>query len=323
VKEHFDEEAKTNVIYIIRNIRDAFKKLLNEVTWMDEETKDLAREKVDAIQELIGYPDYIMDDALLDADYEELNIDPDKYFENCEANLIETSKKMLKTLRQPVNKTRWTTNVAMVNAFYSATKNLMMFPAGILQPPFYHKNYPMSMNFGGIAMVIGHEMIHGFDNRGRQYDKSGNMKQWWANSSIEGFNQRVQCVIDQYSNYTVEEINMNINGEQTQGENIADNVGLKVAFAAYNTWVERTNRRDEPLLPGLSLNHQQLFFLNFAQIWCGTVRPEAYFQSIISGRHCPGRYRVKGVLSNSVDFAKAFNCPTGSRMNPPNKCTVW
>ncbi|KAI0242657.1 Neprilysin-1 [Lamellibrachia satsuma] len=170
-------------------------------------------------------------------------------------------------------------------------------------------------------MVIGHEITHGFDDKGRQFDLNGNLKQWWSDSVIDKFKQRAQCIIDQYSNYTIPEVNMNLNGGQTQGENIADNGGLKQAYRAYRKWVSRQGR-EERLLPGISLTHNQLFFLNFAQIWCGTARPENYLQNIRSGRHSPGRFRVIGSLSNSLDFAEAFKCPNGSRMNPTHKCHV-
>eukprot|EP00914_Ancora_sagittata_P002837 GHVO01005991.1.p1 GENE.GHVO01005991.1~~GHVO01005991.1.p1 ORF type:complete len:215 (-),score=8.46 GHVO01005991.1:610-1203(-) len=197
-----------------------------------------------------------------------------------------------------------------------------MFPAGILQPPFYHESYPRSMNFGGIAMVIGHELTHGFDDKGRQFDKDGNLKQWWSDTVIEKFKEQAQCIIDQYSNYTVPEVDLNLNGRQTQGENIADNGGLKQAFKAYRTWVDEQGH-EEPSMPGVSLTHNQIFFLNFAQIWCGTSRPESYIQAIRTGKHSPGRFRVIGSLSNSPEFSKAYNCPVGSPMNPVKKCAVW
>lgn len=322
VSKHFDEEAKATAMGMIHNIRDAFVELLAEVEWMDDGTKLVAKEKADAIQEKIGYPDYIMNDTALNMDYEGVRIDPHMYFENVLSNLNVAARNNLQNLRRPVDKSRWATAPAVVNAFYSATRNQIMFPAGILQPPFYHASYPKSMNFGGIAMVIGHELTHGFDDRGRQYDKDGNLKQWWSNNVIEKFKEKAQCIIDQYSNYTVNEAGLNLNGKQTQGENIADNGGLKQAFRAYTRWVERS-RTEENLLPGLQLTHKQLFFLNFAQIWCGTARPESYVQSILVGRHSPGRFRVIGALSNSKDFAEAYNCPVGSKMNPEKKCSVW
>lgn len=322
VERHFHEDSRANAMSMIENIRDAFVELLGEAQWMDESTREFAREKAAAIQERIGYPDYIMNDTALNSDLEEVQPDITKYFENTITNLRIVARNSLKSLRQPVDKSIWAATPAIVNAFYSAIKNQIIFPAGILQPPFYHATYPKSINFGGIATVIGHELTHAFDDKGRQYDKDGNLKQWWPDNVISRFKDKAQCIIDQYNNYTVKEVRMNLNGKQTQGENIADSGGLKQAFRAYSRWVERTNA-EESHLPGLSLSHKQLFFLNFAQIWCGTSRPESYVQAIRIGRHSPGRFRVIGPLSNSKDFAEAYRCKLGSRMNPVKKCSVW
>jgi membrane metallo-endopeptidase-like protein 1 len=307
---------------MIENIRSSFTELLEEVPWMDDATKRVAREKADAIEERIGYPDYIMNDTALNLDYEGVRIDPTKYFENALANQNAAARRNLKNLRQPVDKARWTASPAIVNAFYSPSKNQITFPAGILQPPFYHSNNLKYLQFSGIAIAVAHEITHGFDDEGRLYNKDGNLKQWWPDSVIARFKEKAQCIIDQYNNYTVAEVGLNLNGRQTQGENIADNGGLKQAFRAYQRWIERT-KTVEPLLPGLPLSHEQFFFLNFAQIWCGTNRPESYLQLVLSGRHSPGRFRVIGPLSNSIDFAKAYNCPLGSNMNPVKKCSVW
>ncbi|GBM20157.1 Neprilysin-1 [Araneus ventricosus] len=237
-------------------------------------------------------------------------------------NVLEfEAAKNLKKLRQPVNKDRWTTEPAVVNAFYNPNKNDIVFPAGILQPLFYSHYFPKSLNYGGIGVVIGHEMTHGFDDKGRQFDKEGNLKQWWNEATVRRFRERAQCIIDQYSSYVLEDIGLNINGKMTQGENVADNGGLKQAYRAYKKWVKRHG--EEPLLPGLNLTHDQLFFLNYAQIWCGSMRPEDALSKVRSSVHSPGPIRVLGPLSNSYDFAKTYSCPVGSRMNPKKKCSVW
>lgn len=227
-----------------------------------------------------------------------------------------------------------------------------MFPAGILQPLFYSQHFPKSLNYGGIGVVIGHEITHGFDDKGkllesykllkirfsgRQFDKDGNMMQWWNNATIRAFRERTQCIIDQYSRYKIDEVGLYVNGRMTQGENIADNGGLKQSFRvdttsphktilkdflqAYRKWVSQHG--EEPDLPGLNLTHDQLFFLNYAQIWCGSMRPEDALTKVRSSVHSPGPIRVLGPLSNSWDFATAYNCPLGSPMNPTNKCSVW
>lgn len=170
--------------------------------------------------------------------------------------------------------------------------------------------------------MIGHEITHGFDDKGRLFDKNGNLHRWWRDEAIDGFHQRAQCLIDQYTRYTVTEVGMQIDGVNTQGENIADNGGIKQAFRAYERWL-RLNEKEDETLPGMSATGKQLFFLNFAQVWCGSMRPEATRNKLKTAVHSPGKFRVIGTLSNSKDFAQVFNCPPGSPMNPVNKCSVW
>jgi len=169
--------------------------------------------------------------------------------------------------------------------------------------------------------VIGHEITHGFDDKGRQFDKHGNLKQWWDNATIQAFQKQAECIVRQYSSYKLDQVGLHVKGKMTRGENIADNGGLKQSFRAYRKWVERNG--EEELLPGMELNHDQLFFLNYAQIWCGSMRPQDAETQIMSSVHAPGPIRILGPLSNSEDFARSFNCPRGSRMNPEHKCSVW
>ena len=170
--------------------------------------------------------------------------------------------------------------------------------------------------------MIGHEITHGFDNNGRKYDPEGNLAPWWSNDSIASFKKRVQCIIDQYSNFTVPEIGKNINGTLTQGENIADNGGVKQAFRAYRNWVARRGG-EEPRLPGLNFTNDQLFFIQDAQSWCTQNTKDGMLQSVRAGVHSPAMFRVIGPMQNFEDFAKIFNCPKSSFMNPDNKCSVW
>ncbi|XP_064459622.1 neprilysin-1-like [Ornithodoros turicata] len=321
IKDNFDPRSKETATEMIHNIREAFNELLKENDWMDVETRKVAEEKANAMNERIGYPDLLTNPYELSKEYDTLEIHEELYFENILNILKFEASKNLHKLRQPVNKDKWATEPAVVNAFYNPNKNDIVFPAGILQPLFYSQHFPKSLNYGGIGVVIGHEITHGFDDKGRQFDKNGNLKQWWNNKTIETFRQRAQCIIDQYSSYVLEDINLNVNGKQTQGENIADNGGLKQAYRAYKKWVKQHG--EEHLLPGVNLNHDQLFFLNYAQIWCGTMRPEEALSKIRSSVHSPGPIRVLGPLSNSYDFARVYNCPKHSRMNPQKKCLVW
>ncbi|XP_011703702.1 PREDICTED: endothelin-converting enzyme 1-like isoform X2 [Wasmannia auropunctata] len=322
VKKYFDENSKNDTLSMTREIQRSFRELLDRITWIDNETKRLATEKVNAMSLRIGYPDFILQSHLLNERYKDVIIRPDKYFENTLNILQHLTRVEQARLGNAVNKSLWNTAPAVVNAYYSRNKNQIMFPAGILQPPFYHRFFPRSLNYGGIGVVIGHEITHGFDDKGRLFDKDGNLHRWWKDEAIDGFHRRAQCLIDQYARYTVTEVGMQIDGVNTQGENIADNGGIKQAFRAYERWL-RLNEKEDETLPGMSATGKQLFFLNFAQVWCGSMRPEATRNKLKTALHSPGRFRVIGTLSNSKDFAQVFNCPSGSPMNPVSKCSVW
>ncbi|XP_052821500.1 neprilysin-1-like [Mya arenaria] len=321
VHEKFRKKSKDVALEMIENLREAFIELLNENNWMDDQTREVAREKAKAIKERIGYPDYIVNPTELDKKLKDLHFKPDEYFENILRVERYDANRMMAWFRQPVDKDVWEQDPAVVNAFYNPNTNDIVFPAGMLQPPFYSEYFPKSLNYGGIGVVIGHEITHGFDDKGRQFDKDGNMKQWWKNETIEAFHRRNQCIINQYSNVQLEQIGKNIDGKNTQGENIADNGGLKQAYRAYKKY--ELIHGVEPLLPGLNMTHDQLFFLNFAQIWCGNMRDKAALEKIRTSVHSPGPIRAKIPLSNSEDFAKAYSCTLGSPMNPKHKCAVW
>uniref|UniRef100_A0A3P8YRB6 Neprilysin n=1 Tax=Esox lucius TaxID=8010 RepID=A0A3P8YRB6_ESOLU len=308
VEEAFSGESKE---LMIAAIREVFIDNLDHLDWMDAETKKAAEEKVRlSISCWPVLPVYFTASNC----YE--------YFENILTNLEHVQKKRLRKLRVKVNKEEWVTGAAIVNAFYSSSKNQIVFPAGILQPPFFGKGQTKSLNFGGIGMVIGHEITHGFDDNGRNYDKDGDLKDWWTPSSTQKFVELSKCMVDQYGSFSWDLANgLNLNGNNTLGENIADNGGIRQSYRAYLNYVEKNG--NEPLLPGIALNHQQLFFLNFAQVWCGTHRPEHAVNSIKVDVHSPGKFRVLGSLQNFPEFAKAFNCPKNSNMRPEKTCQVW
>ncbi|KAJ8683045.1 hypothetical protein QAD02_018837 [Eretmocerus hayati] len=322
VKKYFDEKSKNDTLIMTREIQQSFRELLNESSWLDTATRRVAGEKVEAMQLRIGYPDFILDDKELSQRFKDVSIEPDKYFENTLNVLRHLTRVEHDRLGKPVDKTQWNAPPANVNAYYSRDKNQIIFPAGILQPPFYHRYFPRSLNYGGIGMVIGHEITHGFDDKGRLFDKYGNLQQWWSQETIDEFDSRASCLVDQYSKYIVDDVNMPIDGVNTQGENIADNGGIKQAFRAYKKWVSLNGNATENL-PGLKETGEQLFFLNFAQLWCGSMRPEAMKNKLKTAVHPPGKFRLIGTLTNFEHFAKVFNCPVGSPMNPVNKCSVW
>ncbi|XP_060581147.1 neprilysin-2-like [Ruditapes philippinarum] len=178
------------------------------------------------------------------------------------------------------------------------------------------------MNYGGIGSVIGHELTHGFDDQGRQFDKDGNLRQWWDDSVIEKFKEKSQCLIDQYSKFYEPVSGLNVNGINTQGENIADNGGVKQSYMAYRKWVEQRGS-EEPTLPGLNFTNNQLFFINWAQVWCDNTRKQSFINLITTGVHSPERFRVIGSLQNFQNFADEFGCRKNSVMNPETKCSVW
>ncbi|XP_014279943.3 endothelin-converting enzyme homolog [Halyomorpha halys] len=319
VREAFQGKSKIMAEQMINRVRTAFKENLKELTWMDEETRLLAESKADAISDMIGFPDYILDPKRLDEKYGDLDVSEDLYFQNnINANKYNL-KQNLRKLGQPVNRTRWNMTPPTVNAYYTPNRNQIAFPAGILQAPFYDINHQQALNFGAMGVVMGHELTHAFDDQGREYDKFGNMHQWWNNKTIERFKKQTECVVKQYSSY---EINTkHLNGKQTLGENIADNGGLKAAYRAYLDWVDK-NKEEIPL-PALNLTHKQLFFLSFAQVWCSASTDEATNLQVEKDTHATPKYRVIGSLSNLPEFAENFNCPLGSKMNPKDKCVVW
>ncbi|NWZ54575.1 NEP protein, partial [Haliaeetus albicilla] len=323
VQEAFAGDSKHVVEEMIADIRDVFIKTLDELTWMDAETKKKAEQKAAAIRERIGYPDEIViDDNKLNSEYQELNYKEEEYFENIIENLVFTQKKRLKKLREKVDKEEWISGAAVVNAFYSASRNQIVFPAGILQPPFFSASQPKSLNYGGIGMVIGHEITHGFDDNGRNFNEDGDLVDWWTEESARSFKELSQCMVYQYGNFSWDLAGgQHLSGINTLGENIADNGGVRQAYKAYENFVKKHGK--EKLLPGLEMNHKQLFFLNFAQVWCGTYRPEYAVNSIKTDVHSPGKFRVIGSLQNSPEFSEAFSCTKTDYMDPAKKCRVW
>ncbi|XP_042557853.1 membrane metallo-endopeptidase-like 1 [Dipodomys spectabilis] len=324
VKEAFTGKSKSLVRELINKVRAVFVETLDELGWMDEASKKMAQEKALNIQEQIGYPDYILEDTNnhLDEEYSGLNFSEDLYFENGLQNLKASAQRSLKKLREKVDQNLWIIGAAVVNAFYSPNRNQIVFPAGILQPPFFSKEQPQALNFGGIGMVIGHEITHGFDDNGRNFDKNGNMLDWWSNFSAQHFREQSECMIYQYGNFSWDLADdQNINGFSTLGENIADNGGVRQAYKAYLKWMAEGGK--DQLLPGLELTYNQLFFINYAQVWCGSYRPEFAVQSIKTDVHSPLKYRVLGSLQNLAAFAEAFQCAQDTPMHPKERCRIW
>jgi putative endopeptidase len=204
-----------------------------------------------------------------------------------------------------------------VNAYYNPLYNQMVFPAGILQPPFYEVDHGVAVNLGAIGMVVGHELTHGFDDEGSQFDAKGNLANWWEAATEKQFKQRTQCVADQYSAYPAG--GAKLNGKLTLGENIADIGGLKLALAAYRAL--RASAADALVADGFTEDQQ--FFLSFGQTWCSKMRPEAEAALVATNPHSPPRWRVNGSLAALPEFGKAFSCKVGAPLRPANACVVW
>ncbi|XP_066494010.1 endothelin-converting enzyme 1 isoform X2 [Tiliqua scincoides] len=318
VRATFAEDSKTVAEEMITEIKMAFEESLRGLRWMDEETRRAAWEKADAIYDMIGYPKFITDAKELDKIFSDYDPTSD-FYENVMQFFNFSARVAADQLRKPPNRDQWSMTPPTVNAYYSPTKNEIVFPAGILQAPFYTHSSPRALNFGGIGVVMGHELTHAFDDQGREYDKDGNLRSWWNNVSVEAFKQQTECMVEQYSNYMVN--GEAVRGRHTLGENIADNGGLKAAYRAYQNWVRKNGA--EETLPALSLTNYQLFFVGFAQVWCSVRTPESSHEGLVTDPHSPSRFRVIGTVSNSREFAEHFGCRPGSPMNPLQKCEVW
>ncbi len=314
VERAFAGDSKKIAQEMIGLVETAFEDNLPELAWMDDTTRQRAREKARAIRNKIGYPDVW-------TDYKSLNetLRADTLFENNFAVQKWWTNYSLDKFDKPKDPQEWFMSAPTVNAYYSGTSNEIVFPAGILQPPFFDVRFPAAMNFGGIGMVVGHEITHGFDDNGRKFDPTGQLRTWWEPEVAERFEERAQCVQKQYSAYEVQP-ELYINGKLTLGENIADLGGIKLAFKAYQAWSKAATVPD-PVLEGFT--SEQLFFVAFAQSWCTLETPESERVRITTDSHSPPRFRVNGSLSHFPAFAEAFSCEPGTPMRVEPACEVW
>ncbi|KAL3994610.1 Peptidase M13 family protein [Acanthocheilonema viteae] len=324
VNSFFNEADKQAALEMVNHLKDAFKEMLGEYNWLHESTRQKALKKINEMLSLIGYPEFIRNTKNLDEYYKLLHIYPNDTFAQ---TITKTSRwsveRSYRKLVKPVKRTEFGASASVVNAFYSSFRNAIVFPAAILQAPFFDRTFPKAMNFGGIGSVIGHEIIHGFDDQGSQFDYQGNLRDWWDSATKRNFNEKKDCFIKKYNNYVVPETNLHISGLRTLDENIADNGGVKEAFRAYRNHIKKIGH-EEKRLPGLEhLDMNQIFFLSSAQMWCGHSRPAALIRQILTGQHAPLRFRVNGVVVNQPEFAEVFKCPPNSPMNPMSKCLLW
>ncbi|XP_077468176.1 endothelin converting enzyme-like 1 [Stigmatopora argus] len=318
VQQHFSSQSKAKVQELVEDIKHSLDLRLQELDWMDEATKEAARAKLKYMMVMTGYPDFLIKPELIDQEYA-FDVDEKTYFKNILNSIKFNIKLSVKKIHEEVDKTVWIPTPQALNAYYLPNKNQMVFPAGILQPTLYNPEFPQSLNYGGIGAIIGHELTHGYDDWGGQYDRQGNLQQWWTENSYRNFQKKTECIVKLYDNFTV--YNQRVNGRLTLGENIADMGGLKLSYYAYQKWV-RDHGPERPL-PGLKYTHEQLFFISFAQNWCMKRRSQSIYLQLLTDKHAPEHYRVIGSVSQFNEFSRVFHCPKGTPMNPVDKCSVW
>jgi putative endopeptidase len=311
VEKTFGQEGKRVTRELVALIEQAFEANLAQLTWMDEATKGRARVKVRAIVNKIGYPDKWKT-------YDGLVIDTRSYLGNSWRSRAYEVDRELKKIGKPLDRSEWEMTPPTVNAYYSAPLNEIVFPAGILQPPFFNAQASPAVNLGGMGMVVGHEITHGFDDQGRKFDAGGNLADWWTPASGKLFEERVACVKNQFDGYIAVD-DVKLNGALTLGENTADLGGLKLAFMALQSYVKT---HPDELKPARYTPEQQ-FFLGYAQAWCGKYRPEAMRMLAKTNPHSSPEWRVQGPLSNLVPFQEAFGCKAGQPMVRSPRCEVW
>jgi len=314
VAEKFPPEAKARALEMVNNLREALADRIKTLDWMDEATKQEALKKLAAFTVKIGYPDKWRD-------YSPLKIDRGPYALNVMRGDTFETDRQLKKIGQPVDRSEWGMSPPTVNAYYNPNLNEIVFPAGILQPPFFDPNADDAVNYGGMGAVIGHEMTHGFDDQGRQYDATGNLRDWWTPESAKAYTERSKAIVAQYAAYEPLP-GLHLNGELTQGENIADIGGVKLAYMALQKALAKKGGQQEKID---GLTPEQRFFLGFAQIWRNNQREEDLKLQVNTNPHSPGKFRTIGPLSNLPEFQKAFELPDGSPMvRPPDqRVNIW
>ncbi len=312
VEKYFPPEAKQRMLELVNNLQKTFRMRIEKLYWMEDSTKKRAIAKLDTMRKKIGYPDKWKT-------YDDVIIRKDAYYENQISIAKHNYLDMMQKIDRPVDKSAWNLTPQTIDAFYSNNLNEMVFPAGILQFPFFDKDADDAINYGAIGWVIGHEMTHGFDDKGRQYDKDGNLKDWWTKRDADQFKKLAIMVIEQYNHYTVLN-DLHVNGDLTLGENIADIGGLAIAYEAFKNTVEGKNNTT---IDGLTAD--QRFFLSVAQVWRSKFTDESLRANISRNAHSPAMFRVNGPVSNMDAFYKAFNIRQGDQMfrSEEKRVKIW
>lgn len=313
VEKYFPASSKEKMLRLVGNLQEALGQHIDNLTWMSDSTKARAKEKLAAFTVKIGYPDTWRD-------YSKLTIDPEQsYWKNVQNAILFNIDFNNSEYGKPVDRTRWHMSPQTVNAYYNPTTNEICFPAGILQPPFFDPEADDAVNYGAIGVVIGHEMTHGFDDQGRQFDKDGNMADWWTAADAEAFNKLADKLVAQFDSVEVAP-GVHANGRLTLGENIADQGGLRVAHTAY---LNSLNGTEAPVIDGFTPD--QRFYLAYANVWAANIRPEEILSRTESDPHSLGRWRVNATLRNIEPFFEAFEITDGDKMYLPaeERVVIW
>ncbi len=310
VQRAFPPEAKQRAQKVVQQIEEAMQQDIDGLPWMSPATKQQAVEKLHTLANKIGYPDKWRD-------YSALTIARDDYMGNVlRARMFEFNRRIAK-IGKPLDRGEWDMTPPTVNAYYNPQVNDINFPAGILQPPFFDPTADDAPNYGDTGATIGHELTHGFDDEGRQFDAQGNLRDWWTAEDGKQFDERASCISDQYSQYVAVD-DIKINGQLTMGENVADLGGMMLAYMAW-----KTETRGQKLDSIDGFTPEQRFFIGFGQSWCADTRDEAKRMYATIDPHSPDKYRANGVVSNTPEFQQAFQCKAGSAMVREKRCRVW
>ncbi len=313
VAEAFPPSSKAATLQMVHDIEGAMDADIGTLTWMSAETKVKAKEKLHAIANKIGYPDKWRD-------YSSLKVVRDDALGNAIRAIEFENRRELNKIGKPVDRGEFGMSPPTVNAYYNPSMNDINFPAGILQPPFYDPKEPDAVNYGHVGAVIGHELTHGFDDEGRQFDGAGNLHDWWTDSDAKQFEQKADCEVNEYNGFTVAG-DVHVNGKLTLGENTADNGGIRLAYMALLEDAKRKHldmqAKQDDYTP------EQEFFLAYAQNWCGAMRPQMERMLVQTNPHAPMQFRVNGVIRNMPEFGHAFGCKAGQPMMPADACRVW
>jgi endothelin-converting enzyme/putative endopeptidase len=313
VAEQFPASSKQATVQMVHDIEAAMDEDLDTLTWMSAATKVRAKEKLHAVADKIGYPDHWRD-------YSKLTIVRGDAFANQQRAVEFENRRQLAKIGQPVDRQEWGMSPPTVNAYYNPSMNDINFPAGILQAPLYDPKATDAENYGHVGGIVGHELTHGFDDEGRQFDGNGNLADWWTAEDAKKFEEKADCEVKEYGNFVAVD-DAKVNGKLTLGENTADNGGLRLAYIAFLADAKRKTVDLKEKQDGYTAVQQ--FFLGFGQDWCGDTRPEQLRFQVQTDPHSPRQFRVNGVVQNMPEFGEAFHCKTGQPMMPAHACRVW